>query len=489
MSELWPRSNSLSSLDDAIPPSPLDEEDLLLVPPEDFFQPPELMSHLESPRPSGQASSASIRRRLPSTSQASNSGEIDLRDLDYVAPVDHNLLCPICQCPFVDPVTLGCEHLFCKECVDTAMRNQVRDMRCCPTCRTKRERDYAIPVPKVITRILDELMVKCPLQAKGCDQTLQRCLVQKHVERYCDYYEVSCPSLVCNLKIFRKDAARNVCLHRLDLCNYCQKWVPKRDIDIHCRDRCLRRFTSCPDCKIEIHRSDLEVHSANCSKVLVPCSAATYGCDYVARQAELDQHQIRCPIRKLGPFLEKQSAQLQTQKAAICHLSHKNDILQNSIVKMQETLGSSADLGSFSPAHVGPQAGAPPRISSESTARHLLSLQESLRDEVDRVSTAISELDARTSMTLMNESLRTKEDMAHTNAAIGSMRVQLHYLMSTRWQNQQRPAMARTQGSSGNGSTTQRTGAGPSMGGLGTNELPLQPIRRLSDSTRQETKL
>ena len=83
----------------------------------------------------------------------------------------------------------------------------------------------------------------------------------------------------------------------------------------------------------------------------------------------------------------------------------------------------------------------------------------------------------------MNTSLTMKEDLSHTNAAIAGMRMQLHWLISARLQNQQRGAMVGTQSSGQSlGSTSGSSIAGPS----GNVELP---VRRLSDSNRQDPKL
>jgi len=118
-----------------------------------------------------------------------------------------------------------------------------------------------------------------------------------------------------------------------------------------------------------------------------------------------------------------------------------------------------------------------------STSHHLLCLHESLREEVNRVSVTVSEIDARASMMVMSESLRAKEDFAYTNAAIGGMRAQLHWLVNARLQDQQRVAMVRAQ-TSGDG-----LGSGSSSAAANVGESSAVPIRRLSDSARQETKL
>ena len=95
----------------------------------------------------------------------------------------------------------------------------------------------------------------------------------------------------------------------------------------------------------------------------------------------------------------------------------------------------------------------------------------------------MEQLDAKASMMIMNANLTIKEDLSHTNAAIAGMRMQLHWLISARLQNQQRVGVVGTQRSGeGLGSTSGNNTAGPS----GSVELP---VRRLSDSNRQDPKL
>ncbi|KAK5162502.1 hypothetical protein BJ546DRAFT_949650 [Cryomyces antarcticus] len=118
------------------------------------------------------------------------------------------------------------------------------------------------------------------------------------------------------------------------------------------------------------------------------------------------------------------------------------------------------------------------------------SLRDSLREEVERIEASIAELDGRHSMMIINEGLRNKEDMAHTNAAINAMRMQLQWLTSARLQQSRPGAGAAGPGSASASSassaaTRAQTGSSPGPSG------PLRelPVRRLSDGNRQETKL
>ena len=347
------------------------------------------------------------------------------------------------------------------------------------------------PTPRVVLRMLEELKVKCPNYTLGCPDVVARGFVQHHVEKYCEYEEVDCPADGCSLKIPRKES-HSGCLHTRVTCHDCAEIVMEKDIDAHHSGQC-RGITSCPHCESEEIGSDLGAHIEHCPEALSPCPTRKYGCTHLCKRSDLEEHLASCALAKLGPFLEAQNERLQAHDAALKHLQYKNEILESGMSSIQATLGTSAVIG---PALLDPSLTASPAsLMSFTTAaatagsdnppfdsatHHLLSLHESLREEVDRVSAALSELDAKSSMLLMNESLRVKEDMAHTNAAVNAIRMQLHWLMSARLQTQSRtPSSAPVAGPSGN----PRGAAGGATGGPGL------PVRRLSDVTRQETKL
>ena len=348
----------------------------------------------------------------------------------------------------------------------------------CPSCRRMTHASEITSMPKILDRMLDDLMVRCPLKDEGCNEQVQRCDVQQHVDKKCAYSEVECPAESCMLSILRKDLEKQRCLHEMVECEDCNGFFMERDLESHHTLHCEAGRTSCPDCKAQVLLRDIGQHVESCLDAIFPCAAAEYGCDFIARRAALDQHSRACALAKLVPFLQKQNERLGAHEAALKRIRHRNSILETSFSSFQETLSPSADL-----------VGAPSSSSLasdtspfDSTAHHLLCLHESLREEVSRVSAALSELDARTTMTVMNESMRVKEDISHMNAAIGGMRLQLHWLVSARLQNQQRVAMVRnqTEGAldAGASSTPERPSGGFDL-----------TIRRLSDSTRQETKL
>lgn len=403
---------------------------------------------------------------------------VDLRALEYVGPYDHNLMCAICHCPFVSPVKLDCEHVFCQRCVNLAMRHQDRNLRTCPSCRRRIDQSLMTSAPKILDRILDELLVRCPLRSKGCLEEMPRSRVHDHLGKYCSCAEVNCPAEDCVFTILRKEMDGDCCLHYRIECEDCEQSVMKKDLESHRTLQCEVGRTSCPNCKVQVIVRDFESHIDDCPDAELPCIAALYGCDIIVRRASLVQHLRLCPLAKLTPFLKAQNERLEAQETALKHLRHRTSILDTSFSTIQETLGPSANLSDAPPSLGVADAG-----PFDATAHHLLCLHESLREEVSRVSAAISEIDGKASMMVMNERLRAKEDLAHTNAAIGSMRLQLQWSMNARLQNQQRVAMIRTQSS---GESLENAG---SSAAVGPSTGAAMPARRLSDSSRQETKL
>jgi hypothetical protein len=160
----------------------------------------------------------------------------------------------------------------------------------------------------------------------------------------------------------------------------------------------------------------------------------------------------------------------------------------NDVDPLDQTADFNLPQASFPPvAQENDSAQAQPPFDSQ--AHHLLTLHDSLREEVSRITNAMTELEGRANMMVFNESTRVKEEMLRTNTAVNSMRMQLHWLMSSHLYNRNATgttSAARTAGttaSTSGSNVTQAASARP--GPSGTS----QPFRRLSDSTRQDTKL
>ena len=190
-----------------------------------------------------------IRRGLEESNYLAQRGRsgvlnapIDMRLLDYVSDYDDNLMCPICRCPFVDPVVLrDCDHCFCRDCLNltwTEYHPSGPSGRC-PTCRTQTRLAPKSAVNKILINILDGLVVRCPKHDDGCTVEMKRGEVQDHINLYCSEAFVACPRANCEQSTRRKDASQ--CLHYGVVCIDCHQYMLVDNLEV-----CLLMTTMTP---------------------------------------------------------------------------------------------------------------------------------------------------------------------------------------------------------------------------------------------------
>lgn len=98
---------------------------------------------------------------------------------------DRDLICPICQQPFVNPYSTPCRHAFCHQCIQISLNNRVS----CPSCDQSLVSNDLIPTPFFVSKMLDRLLVKC----LGCQQiNIQRKDFNQHLEDVCPKEVVPC---------------------------------------------------------------------------------------------------------------------------------------------------------------------------------------------------------------------------------------------------------------------------------------------------------
>lgn len=291
---------------------------------------------------------------------------VDLRLVDYVAPLDDNLTCPICRCPFIDPVMLQeCEHYFCRDCIRqtwvtaSSVYSPHGPRGDCPTCRTPGKLGPRSATNKIIVNILDDLLVKCPNSCDGCPVEVKRGEVQDHVSIYCGYARVECPADDCVLATRRKDISRG-CLHCAASCLACHEELQAVDLESHWSRTCPDRVFSCELCGASTLYKDLIEHTQRlCPAVSIPCPGAAIGCTSRSKKEQADIHAKSCTFAKLAPVLDAQRQRLDEQEAAQKEMSKKLEILETSFTNVQRIVFPSR---SDSPDTF------PPPSSSDSTA-------------------------------------------------------------------------------------------------------------------------
>lgn len=216
-------------------------------------------------------------------------------------------------------------------------------------------------------------------------------------------------------------------------------------------------------------------------------------------------HEQSCPLVTMIPYFEVQNTRLNSLELSMRHLQQRNEIFEDGLANIRSTLVESARIGASAPRGQSANAGRdqsstrvetntddPTDISSSifssNATTYLLSLHESLREEVEQIKHNLTDLDARASMALMNECIRMKEDMAHTNAAVNSVRMQVQWLMNPRLHGARTGAVRANTGNETPRSPLASSSAAGSSSTTAQSLGPLRP-RRPSDSGREGTKL
>ena len=275
----------------------------------------------------------------------------------------------------------------------------------------------------------------------------------------------------------------------------------------HVQELCPSLKTTCPDCEATVFRKALREHIDACPEAIHSCAASKYGCPVKVKRAELVVHEQNCPLITMGPYFEAQNARLDSMELTIRHLQQRNEIFEDGLASIRSTLVESSRVMSARNPDIPAEANSQTRPSNSSgpaneqydnsnassnATTYLLALHESLREEVGQLSHAITDLDARASMAIMNECLRLKEDMAHTNAAVSSIRMQVQWLMNPRIHQSQRTGVRTNNSNNGNETRTGQLGSsasGPSSAAAAAPSPGFLRPRRLSDSGREGTKL
>lgn len=236
--------------------------------------------------------------------------KIDYRNLKYKSPTDH-LQCPICQQPFIDPLTTICGHTFCKECIHECFK-MAKDGSAsrCPLDRTPLDAsnpNELFPTPLIITNLIDDLKVYCLNHELGCEWSGSRWELEHHLVVDCDNSGVPCNGTrddgKCQQIVERRHVSEGCC-HRLFTCQFCKHQVCKITENEHLSNECLFNYQTCDLCLNDcIPKKNLDKHRDNCSHVgHLICQGRELGCKWVGGNETLKEiHEDGCALAQLSP--------------------------------------------------------------------------------------------------------------------------------------------------------------------------------------------
>ena len=348
-------------------------------------------------------------------------------------------------------------------------------------------------------------MVRCSVN--GCDLAVRR----KDYDQGCLHYSLSCGS--CRKEMHKADLEvhwETECSDREITCQLCKRSVLYQKLEEHREQSCPAISVSCPGaafgCGNRSKRALAEVHAKSCALAkLTPV--------LLAQQQRIDdQEKAQKQLMRKLEVLETGFATMQNMLEAKPDDpdNYSADESRIPFLLGHRRTGSVASMGtarlspddydfpeppfnrssSFSAASTaltmhtanmspprrpapeppGPRPADIPEPFSQdfdlaspfpppaldgpyaSPLHHMLSMHENLREEMTRMSTTLQELDGRHSMQILNENLRTREEIAYLGGQVAGMSRQVHWLTSAQLQ--------RMQGRSG--TPVQSVGAGPS---------------------------
>lgn len=377
----------------------------------------------------------------------------DIRNTKYKSPTDH-LNCPICQQPFINPLTTICGHTYCKECIYECFKmaktnNNSRTDELtgyCPLDRTPLDGaniNDLFPTPLIITNLIDELKVYCANHERGCDWVGTRWELEHHVKDICQYTGVRCNGLrsdgsICQLIIERRfeDKESSQCVHLKFECEFCKTKITKITETKHLEQECLFNYKTCELCDNDmIPEKNMARHQENCRKIgRFICPAHEIGCKWIGtNETSLELHiENNCQLYHFLPTFT-------TMKDKMDSLVLENETLQKQINKMLDSIiqGKITNLG-----------------YSESIEE--INKFESIEDqdklvylnfEIDRLKYEINEriipfmnksiVNERENMmnNLINDNFMIREDMNVQRMMINSLRKQLQFLLFSKNRN------------------------------------------------------
>ncbi|KAK6599214.1 TRAF-type zinc finger [Botrytis cinerea] len=392
---------------------------------------------------------------------------LDYRAVDYVNPPDQNLICPICRVPLVDPVTIYCDHTFCRDCITQALAVTEK----CPMDRYPISRNDPLRQSnRIIVQQVNDLMIVCP----SCKTHLQRSKLRNHLAIHCKEVEIACLDPDCK-QLIKRLHQPNGCLHYDSFCPYCDETLLQKDMEEHCESKCTFRRANCGQCGERILRIKESEHIDQCSEGIVKCQWSEFGCDHECKRKNIDDHKSKCELKRLGPWAAKMQADNKVKSEKIDRFERKIKHLENCI----------SDNGTFDRADATAPSLAGLSMtddSYETPNTYLLSVVESQQSRINALTASIAEMEARQSVMLLNETIPLKDQIVELRNTISTLNMYVRWLLNVRRGEGQRRSFGNGAGSSsGGGASTPDDNngrAGPSSGGASIG-------RRLSDNNRE----
>lgn len=389
----------------------------------------------------------------------------DLRNLKYLENTEH-LNCPICQQPFLSPMTTLCGHTFCKECIEECFKigsssDDDTLTGFCPLDRTPidaKDLNELFPTPLIVTNMVDDLRVYCLNRDRGCEWSGHRWEIDHHVRQECDFTRVPCnrarkqrnviadeqeedtlpadeeSSFRCyelTERRFLKDEEH--CVHEEYKCKFCEEKITKIIEESHLTTECAFNYSKCELCNNDmIPLKNLKKHSENCLKSgRIVCPAREIGCPWSGdTEPSLENHLLHgnCSLNLLLPYVKKLENRIE-------EVVDENKVLKKQINQILDGIvqGRITNLGYNQ--HIE-EIGNFRRDLNQDALIHINYEVERLRSELEEKVNPFVEREAGAATerqnilnNLMNDNFLMKDEMNLQRALLNSVRKQVQFML------------------------------------------------------------
>ncbi|CAB4038367.1 E3 ubiquitin- ligase PDZRN3 [Paramuricea clavata] len=146
--------------------------------------------------------------------------------------VDIKLQCSICLKVLKDPVQCPNEHYFCRSCIRKCLHENAET---CPMCQHHLTEESLTKPPRILTELLDSLMIRCDHENRGCPEFVKLEFLDRHVNS-CGYSPTRCTNAGCEVVMNRHEKERHEreqCQFRKIVCDECGEQVIWKSSRVH----------------------------------------------------------------------------------------------------------------------------------------------------------------------------------------------------------------------------------------------------------------
>lgn len=201
-----------------------------------------------------------------------------------------NYLCYICTGVYDNPVIDNCAHLYCKDCITEALK---QNKNICPISGLIVD---TLTEVKTVSSYLSDQIIHCKNQKLGCSFQCKLRNLEEHLKDYCDFSITTCPNRGCKEQFTRGELKTHLsfCPKRLETCEYCLEEIANYEITNHYYSICKKYKIPCDnDCGSLVERGEMELHKLTyCPFESVSCVYAKVGCIENPKRIELESHLI-----------------------------------------------------------------------------------------------------------------------------------------------------------------------------------------------------